>query len=341
MEKITFAATSYRGYASEILRLRNNNRVNHQKLDYIEWRYMGEECPYPPGIFWVYLSDMHVGMAAIVFRPYWVDGKLHYFAVLGDISLNEEMRGKGIGKKFLHFVSLQIETQSYYCSFVIPNAAVKKSLDSCGWAVPESFAWYILFVDPVSKIYDLFKTRVIADLLSKIYRFIIKMRLSLISIEQYRIEKVKTFDESFDFLWQAYPKTGIIIRDRSTASLRWRYEKHPNVKYDAIKFIREDKFIGYIVYSLQKDGCFIEDILILETKFIKPIIKLFINEIRKNKNVAIIRAKLNINHPYAAKLDEIGFIKRIEKDVFQTFTPDKKAFAPDCKWFVTRADKDT
>jgi GNAT superfamily N-acetyltransferase len=342
MERISFSVTSFEEYQEEILRIRNNNRHWQQTLGYMRWRYRGEVSPYPPVIFWVRLPDgTSVGMAAIIFRPYWVNNKLHYFAVLGDISVDEKMRGKGVGRKFLQFINSYIEKESYFCSLVIPNNAVRKSLEKSGWIVAETFVWYVLFVNPASRIYNLLKSRVLAEVLNSFYHTIMSMRLSRISIDNYKLEKANTFDKSFDLLWQAYPKWGIILRDRSSVSLRWRYEKHPDRNYEIIKFLYEEKFVGYIIYEIGSEGkCFIEDILIFEAASIKPIMKLFISEMWKNKNVRVIRVKLNVNHSYADELEKTGFIKRMGGDIIQTFTP--QAISPvDCKWFLNRGDKDT
>ena len=343
MEEVTFSVTPYRGHEEEILRIRNNNRSEPQTRDYIEWRYAGEKSPYFPIIYWVHLSDgTRVGMASINFRPYWADNKLLYFAVLGDISLDVKMRGKGIGKRLLQYATTHIKNKPYDCSLVIPNDAIKRSLDSLGWITPEPFAWYIWFINPASKIYELLKIKIIANVLSAAYAVIIRIKLSPFKIDRYQIEAVEAFDESFDALWKSYKKTGIILRDRSRASLQWRYERHPCRKYSTTRILHEGNFIGYVIYELADDRkCFIVDMLMIENKFIKPAMKIFLQYVARNKVADIVRFKLNMNHPYARKLKEMGFIRKMEGDVFKTFVPDKTTFPVSCKWFLTRGDKDT
>jgi hypothetical protein len=69
--------------------------------------------------------------------------------------------------------------------------------------------------------------------------------------------------------------------------------------------------------------------------------KLFIQHLAKNGSAEIIRLKLNANHPYNTELERMGFIKKLDGDVFQTFIPNSINFIVPMKWLLTRGDKDT
>lgn len=340
-EAVTFSMTSYSGYENDVLRLRNSNRANSQTLDYLNWRYLHEPCPYPPIIFWVNFNGEHVGMASIIFRPYWINSKLSYAAVLGDISVDSHMRGQGVGRKLLQHVTAYLKEKASYFSFVIPNEPVRKSLLAEGWTIPESFAWYVWTVDLKPKIKDYLNVGLVLAILDKLYRVFNWIRLKRIDTSHFHGLHADFFDDSFEFFWQQFPKTGLIIRDRGLKSLQWRYQRHPNIKYKIMKFAYEEKFIGYVVYEDASNTCFVTDMLALDTKFIKKITKLFINEICHSEHIQSIRYKLNEGHPYGVVLEGMGFRKRKESDVFQTLVSQQSLLPDPHTWYVSRGDKDT
>ncbi|HYA27261.1 MAG TPA: GNAT family N-acetyltransferase [Acidobacteriota bacterium] len=342
MDDVTFSVTPYSGYENDVLRLRNSNRTKPQTLDYLNWRYLHEPSPHPPIIFWAYCDGACVGMASIIFRPYWIIGTLHYAAILGDISVNENMRGKGIGRNLLQHITAHIKKHSYHCSFVIPNEPIKKSLLAEGWIIPESFVWYVWTVDPHLKIKKYVKVEFIATLLDKLYRVINWIKLKKINTSHFSSFRSDFFDDSFESFWQEFPKTQLIIRDRGLTSLQWRYQHHPNIKYKIMKFEYEEKFIGYIIYEYESNNtCYITDILTLDRKFIKQITKLFIHEISQSGYIQSIRYKLNEGHPYGVVLEEMGFRRRKESDVFQALFSSPSPLSERHIWYVSRGDKDT
>src|SRR4051794_28822660 len=87
------AFTSYDGEEDHVLRLRNLTRETIQDRSYLDWRYRSPPGQPKPIIAWVLdARGGRVGMAGLIFRPYWIDGALAAVAVLGDIALNEDLR---------------------------------------------------------------------------------------------------------------------------------------------------------------------------------------------------------------------------------------------------------
>src|SRR5438445_1861291 len=87
------AVTGYAGFEGEIQRLRNANRPLARTATYLNWRYAGSAGAPDPKIFWISDgTERFLGMAALIFRPFWVNGELQHVAVLGDISLDAGLR---------------------------------------------------------------------------------------------------------------------------------------------------------------------------------------------------------------------------------------------------------
>jgi len=206
-ENFTFSITGYKGYEEEVLQLRNNNRPKPQTRTHMDWRYLGQYLSMKPLIFWIHNSKgARVGMASLIFRPYWVSNKIYDFAVLGDIALNKELRGKGIAKKLFLFINSHIEKQLYPCALVIPNEAARKSLSSAGWKVQEELPHYVNLFSPSDKIYSIIKNRMLSDILGLTFKLIKTIRLSFSPTKGLTATVVNKFDESINLLWESMKK---------------------------------------------------------------------------------------------------------------------------------------
>src|ERR1041385_5662786 len=99
---LSLVLTGYAGHEEQVLRVRNANRSTEQTRGYMDWRYRQLPNMPPPCVAWlVSASGEAVGMAAAIFRAFWVNGVASHLAVVGDISLDERLRGKGFGQQLL------------------------------------------------------------------------------------------------------------------------------------------------------------------------------------------------------------------------------------------------
>src|SRR2546430_5984453 len=98
--------TGFHGYEQQILGLRNANRDEPETLEYLAWRYRRSADSPEPQVFWLLSPDrQRVGMASVVFRPYWSNNTRVQTAVVGDISLDTRWRGRGLGQVLLRFMT--------------------------------------------------------------------------------------------------------------------------------------------------------------------------------------------------------------------------------------------
>ena len=304
---------------------------------------MGENAVIPPVILWVFSNiGEYIGMSALIFRYYYADNQKICFAICGDISLNSEYRSKGIAKELFRFMNSNIEKKNYPLAFVIPTYAAQKSLSSTGWKVEESLVPHVFFIDITDKIYKFIKNRWVANLLALPYKYFIRSKLFFAGTNGFYSEIVNDFDESFDEFWQTFNKENLIIRDKSVSTLCWRYKQHPQIEFLIYKIFKNNKFIGFIVYTFSKinNVCSVYEFIVQEKEYVKHAMNLFIKKIFQRRNTASIRIILNKNHQYSSILKKIGFITRGEDGVFQTYIPRGSDINKNLKWFVTRGDKD-
>src|SRR5580698_2412935 len=107
------AVSGFVGMEQEILRLRNTNRDNSETTAYLTWRYQSVPGAPTPCVYWLLTAQgERIGMAAAIFRPYWVQGVRTQVAVIGDISLDARWRGRGLGPEVLRHEAQQLLAES-------------------------------------------------------------------------------------------------------------------------------------------------------------------------------------------------------------------------------------
>jgi hypothetical protein len=341
-DTVSFAVTQYKGFEEEVQRLRNLNRPFPQTRGYLDWRYTGDRTDHPALIFWAQLTDgKRVGMAGIAFRKYWIDGNPQSIAVLGDISLDAGFRGTGVARDFFCYINAYLNRESCQ-GLVLPNQAAMKSLAKAGWIIGDTLVSYVCLLDPEKKIASLLKNNYVAVLLSKTIRPLISSRISSIRTQDYSMRDVDAFDESFEQFWQGINKRGLILRDRSFFTLRWRYAGHPECNFKIAQFYKEQNLIGYIIYQVDAEkSCIVEDLLVEDKHTIKPLAALFLKNLISQKKVASVRIKMNQKNPYSPFLRKAGFFQRKSGTVFQLYNGHRDPSVFDnLAWHIMSGDKD-
>ena len=338
-----FSVTSYAGHEEEILRVRIRNRPAAQLREYLYWLYLAETTETPPIVFWMRDSEERcVGMASLIFRPYMVDNKRCYFGVLGDISINEEHRGEGLSAQLFQFMNSHIAQNNISIAFVMPNKAAAHALQSSGWQTVGNLVPRVCVLRPVPKVKSRFKLGPLANLVSAGLRAATRMMISRQIPGNIRLELVADFDSEFQEFWDGYPKSGMILHDRSVPSMRWRYLRQPGKRSTIGKFYQDNRLVGFIVGSVsEENGMFlIGDFLVADPGLISPCMALFLQEALNRPEIITVRIVLIEESSYARPLWKLSFLRRQPVTVFQIFHASGAAMTSPHSWFITAGDKD-
>lgn len=341
MHNIRCEVTSYDDHAYDVLKMRNNNRPNTKTKAYLDWRYIGYKSKNAPKIIWIKNNDnKKIGMVGVIYREYWLGNKKKEIAVIGDISLNKESRGKGIGKKLFQCLN-EILIKENSVGFVIPNTAAKKSLMSVGWHIEEKLIPHLFLINPAIYIKKYIKSNIITNVCGYICRRIINKLVLSKKTKEYEFVDIKEIDD-LKYQLATIKAKKRNFRERSCEMLQWRYFRHPDVKYHFLIIKHHNNSVGYIVYTLNPDnnGYIIYDFIVNDSGHVKYAIKSLIYKITKEDNVAFLRILLNHKHPYTKQLSRTGFIKRESTSCFQTFNHHDRHENFICEWFIGSGDKD-
>ncbi len=339
-----FETTPYHGFEEEILKLRNRNRSTTRNRSYMDWRYQGMKTRHQPEIYWVKNhAGSFIGMASVIYRPYWINDNKYELMVLGDISLDKDYRGTGLADDFFSFIGEQLLKKSSPCALVIPTISARKVLSRNGWKVKERLIHHVYWMNPFEKVYSFTKIKLAASCLCYAFCCFQNKKLCAIDEEGFSLQIVKNFDQLFDHLWNELDKSKKCLGERTSASLQWRYVDRPGKKFCIVKFFLKKQFIAYLISSLSSETktCFIYDYICGNPSHFAPTMKVFIRHLQSKGGINSIRMSLNEQHPYSRQLTTAGFMTRKENDLFQIFLPVKSStLLEGSQWMLSAGDKD-
>lgn len=338
--EVGFRVTGYQGSEEQILAIRNSNRDSVRTRAYLDWRYDQTAGPDKVEVFWLdERPGVCIAMASIIPRLYWIDGSAEYVGVLGDISLNASYRGRGIGRQFLNFITRHREqSRAGESCLVIPTEAARQSLHSVGWQTGGRLVQFVIPLDPSEKLTERTRLRMISTPAGWLYRQAVSAHVSLRRRAGYVLDACRDFDSSFESFWIAVPKKALFMSDRSVASLRWRYARHPSHQFQTRRLLAGGTMAGYLVFDVVGSTCSIFDVMALSTRDLVQLLAMFIQQCIRD-GLASIRVTLNDTHPYIPTFRAMGFFRRDSHTVFQL---QGRVAGPGAhlSWMLTQGDKD-
>lgn len=282
-------------------------------------------------------------MAAAIFRAFWVNGRLESVAVIGDISLDARLRGRGLGQQLLMGLSRDfVSRTSNHRALVIPTEAARRSLDALGWRSAGRLIPYVCLLNPSMRLARILRNKIVVDVLSVLTRSSLSMVAKLQARNGFSIHIADDFDSTFDGLWACLPKAGLIMSDRSFKTLAWRYRDHPNLCFHVARFVYRGELRGYVIFKseLMERECTIHDIVVADEGDLPCMLSLFLGYCIEHGGVDCIRLVLSEYHPYVRKVWRLGFVPRELQGIFQVLDPpfpDSSIMEP---WCLTGGDKD-
>jgi GNAT superfamily N-acetyltransferase len=335
--------TGFEGFEQEILRLRNANRDHPETLDYLNWRYQSSPDAPPPRVFWLSAPDgERIGMGSAVFRPYWIEGVRVQIAVLGDISLGRQWRGRGLGLRLIRFMTAWLDEQfPHQPAFVIPTEPARRTLLKAGWVSRGTLVPHVYVLDGTHYVRMLFGSNWLASRIALPMRWVARSLAQLQVPRDGTLRLTKVLDDPLLEFARRLPASKGAVRDMGPESLRWRYAQHPHTRFSFGTFSRAGQLRGWLVFedaSLEQ-SCSIYDAAATSRADLRAMLALFILRGLNTMGLASLRIVFNEDHPWKSCLRGLGFIARRADTVFQVHSSDGTGEA--LAWCVTQGDKDT
>jgi GNAT superfamily N-acetyltransferase len=330
--------TSYVGHEDELLRLRNSNRAHAVTREYLDWRYAHDDDAPEPRIFWLVASaGQPIGVAAAIFRAYWVAGVRTHVAVIGDISLDPAWRGRGLGQLLLQKMTEALSADGRV-ALVLPTEAARKSFQAIGWTTIGELTPRVLLCDVTGRLRRIVRIDSLAATLGRAFKAVMRARLRKSIDPSCELQIVSQPDASFDVFWNALPKRDRVLRDISSRMLAWRYQHHPHTRFEVARLMRGSNLAGFLVFNLAPHyaTCFIYDLVASSEADARCLMALFAVHCMTLDRLDVIRIVLEDKHPYAPMLRALGFLRREPRVPLQVYP----ATAARDAWVLSLGDKD-
>lgn len=336
------AVTGCDGYEQEILRLRNANRDSPETLEYIDWRYHSSPDAPQPRVFWLLSQDgQRIGMASVVFRPYWINGVRVQTAVVGDISLDTPWRGRGLGQLLLRFMTNYLDEHfPQQPAFVIPTEAARRTLASVGWVTPGALVPHVYVLDFTRYVRALVRSGWLAARIVGQIKWLARALARARAPRDGSLRFRDTLDESLLDFAAGLPASDGAVHDIGPEALKWRYAQHPNTRFTFATFNCSGEVCGFLIFeeSTLEQTCLIYELVARTPADMRSMLALFILRGLSTPNLITLRVILNDRHPHRTCLRRLGFIARRPDGVFQVHSP--SGTAERLAWCVTQGDKD-
>ena len=335
--------TSSQGFEREILRLRNANRERPETSHYINWRYQHLAGAPPPQVFWLLAPHgERIGMASVVFRPYWLNGTRIQTAVVGDISLDAQWRGRGLGRMLMqHMTAYLDEHFPQHPGFVIPTEAARHALAKAGWTAPGTLVPHVYLVDVTRYVRAVVRSAWLTAVIAYPLRWIARTLTRLRAPHDGELILTDTPGEAVqEFLRSVAPSEGA-VHDLGAQTLRWRYQQHPNTHFVFATYTRGGAVRGFLVFEQTSlEGvCHIYDVTARTPADLRALFALFLLRSLDTPGVVTVRMLTDDRHPARGTLRVLGFSRRRAEAMYQVHSRDGSAER--CAWHVTQGDKDT
>ncbi len=332
--------TGFEGFQEEILRLRNANRERPETLEYLNWRYRSTADAPEPRVFWLLqAAGERVGMASAIFRPYLVNDERVLTAVIGDISLDARLRGRGLGKVLLRFMTHYLDEHfPRQPAFVIPTEAARRTLASVGWVTAGTLVPHVCVLDARRYLRAILRHATLARAIAGWFRAAVLAMTRLRAPRDGVLFLSNAADGCELNLADAFSRGVGVVRDLAPAALGWRYAQHPHARFVFGRFYRADVLRGSVVFEDDSQTCSVYDLTATEPADLRAMLALLVLRCLAAE-LGSVRMVLDNRHPARGCLRGMGFIARRADSVFQVHSPD--GAAERAVWRVTQGDKDT
>lgn len=347
MKGVRCFSSNYEECKGELLSFRNANRDEKRDMHYFDWRYLGRPNKAEPIIVWAESDHGEkIGALSVILHHFIVNNRIDHIGILGDISVVKEWRGRGIAQQMFRYLTETEEVKQIRAMVVLPNKDAARALVKSGWRNIAIMQRYAKLIKVERKLTELLNLGWLSRLVAIPVNYLLKVlsrETYVRDVDGYEGTMIDVVDQRFDGLWNAAKKDGIIIGQRNTEYLAWRYMKHPLVKYHIYTLSLNSELCGYIVYHSGGGTCYIDDLFcISRNKHPRYLLRLFLRHIRSTD---IERVTLSMNNDiFNLGLSECGFVKRFSDWAIMVFTggkPDNSLLLNGSKWYLTYGDKDT
>jgi len=346
----TVCALDFEKNKQDVLNVWRNSGFGIPESKY-SWMYEGNPHGRAIGRLVLDKNDEVVGMAALFPRGLRIDGNSQAAAaIVGDFVIAREHRSLGPA---LMLQKALIESQKKHhvgLVYGFPNQQAEAVLQKAGYRFIGNT---IRLTRPLRSHYYLSR-KISAGRLSKVLAGIVDPILHWTAKEiryktnsRLKSERLVDFDERFNDFWARCAFPGLIVGERNSAYLRWRYTHclHKNYRIDAVTDGLTRDILGYVVWYAAGSSVYIAELWEDGKEGVMDCLLSEFLRFQGQHDVDSISISYLGGQALTEKLKQYGFaIRGAEKKMFVLADPTAPWFArlasPE-NWCLFEGDRDT
>jgi GNAT superfamily N-acetyltransferase len=319
------------------------------KLDPRFWRW--EFIENPDGRAFIYLVEdpnKIIGHFADIPRQFLVGGEPVLGTLSLDLMVHPDYRRKGIFEAMGNYGAQRVKREKGLFLFAFPiRPETIHGLKKIGWlevvrlpvlVYPLKFSGILnryLHFPPLS---------LLAGGVIQFFHFLLYGMKRRKRAEEVEVEKVGSWDDSFDGFWQKASSYFSIVGVRDRNYLTWRYLQHPTRSYSVFRAKKNGEMTGYIalrkVDLLGFNSAVIVDLLTLNEATLTALVEKGIEYSRREK-ADLLGFMVPRNHPYGNHLRKKGFLPSPKTFQFMIYPhSEREVLLTPEKWYVNWGDTD-
>ena len=292
-------------------------------------------------------NDDIIGSAAVFSRKVWFHNKVLIAGITGDFGVAKMHRSLGPALLLQKSAIASCDSHNYdflygYSNILSVPVQKRAGFQNLGSAIR---------LVKLLRSYNYIKRYVRSHILAKIIACPIDIMLKLVSKETYSIpdknlktEIIKTFDDRFDDLWNKVAKSFVLIGERTSEYLKWRFFNSPIKEYKIFILTTKDELLGYVVFYISNNGVKIADFLNIDDNAFDVLLTMFLRFVRKNGYQTITIIYFG-NEKFIDKCSKFSFMKRTNETNITVYLNPKNVLAdvilePN-NWYFFEADNDS
>ena len=312
MPRYSVIEADVRNNKDDILSILTKN-LDGQSPSRYEWNY--NQCPYGAAHCWLARdeqSNTFIGTTALFPRVILVKGDPVYAAIAGDFAVDIQHRNLITALSLQKEIRSKIYDTNFKFIYSLPNEQAKGIFLRLGHRKIGRFTY---FIKPLKSeyqnnkhIHSLLRFKIFARVVDIFIKNFAKEKRYKTTLK-YSIITPEYFDDRFDVFWKNVSNHFTIIGERTSFFLNWRYIQSPVKNYKIFCLSDEhNDIIGYIVYYLEDNMCYIRDMLFEpSTEVICSLLAEFSRFIRM-KGVGSITVDYLGSSLFEKKLREFNFL---------------------------------
>lgn len=337
---IRYTVEPYARCREVVAQLRNATRSMVRDSSYLLWRYEGRPCVEPAQASIAWDGARPVGALCVIPHDFYVLDRIAPIGALGDFSVLSEYRRRGIGDGVVAALRAADCARRWRGLFVLPNRAAEGAFRRGDFTFGRGMGRYV----------RLLPARGQSGLRGAVSG--LAARLMAPALRDFCVELPADlefrsgcgFDARYDSLWERLPKSGRILSVRNAAYLRWRFERHPLLRFQTFELASNTELRGYFTLHEEGGTSFVDDFCALDLPSADMLLRQVLRELRRRRESGRIVLQVSQGFWPAMAWRRYGFFAREDRQLSAWVLPDVeppgRAAAMEMAWHIMMVDKD-